>query len=698
MIKGYKQFILEKKSETNRPIKWTKEVCQKEALKYKSRSEFKKKSPNIYNACVRNGWVDEVCQHMGTALIKKNYWTKERCQEEALKYKTRSEFELGSPSAYVKCGYMGWKDELCGHMETNGNKYKRCIYAIEFDDNSVYIGLSYNFTKRFNQHLSDIKSNSIVLKHFNKVKSNPIVKKLTEYMDVEEASKMESIKLQEYIDSGWNVLNRAKCGNVGGKTIKWTKDRCHEVSLKYTSRNEFKKSSHNAYKAAQRMGWLDDICSHMKIGKKPNGFWTKDKCREESLKYKNQEKFRKFLPGAYNVSYKNGWLDEFFPNKNKKVNESNSISKIPTYEDCLEICNKNPAFYESKFEFDGYKISMFNYRIAKYSDFISPLPGREICGKEMRGLTFVFNKDGSLFKRYILLEKFFNLNQTPESEYSVISNLSIKQVNFKEDGSIASFIKLPNGKVIGKSKMSMESEQAVQITRLYNNNIKIKKFVDWTLENDIIAIFEYVSPNNKIVLKYESDDLILLRMRDNNTGEHLDLIKFMDQIGDIKIAPFEDENSLDVLMSKSKTETGREGWIVTFDNGLMVKIKTEEYLNLHGLYTDELNRENSLIKLIIDGTIDDIFPQISEDKKQEIESIIDKVNGYILDTSKKVDELLKEYDGSRKDFAIKNNKHPLFSIAMGVINGKDKLEMIKGRILSDTKDLMMARKWLEKLS
>jgi Mg2+/Co2+ transporter CorC len=130
----------------------------------------------------------------------------------------------------------------------------------------------------------------------------------------------------------------------------------------------------------------------------------------------------------------------------------------------------------------------------------------------------------------------------------------------------------------------------------------------------------------------------------------------------------------------------------------MAKVKTDWYLERHRLYTDELNRENSLIKLIIDGTIDDIFPQISEDKKQEIESIIDKVNRYILDTSKKVDDLLKEYDGSRKDFAIKNNKHPLFPIAMGVINGKDKLEMIKGRILSDTKDLMMARKWLERLS
>lgn len=250
-------------SESNKkitcPTKWTKESCTIEALKYTSRTEFRKTAMNVYSACVRNKWLGDVCSHMGDNVIKRNYWSRDKCQEEALKYKTKSEFEVGSPSAYVKCGYMGWKDELCVHMETSGNKYKRCIYAIEFDDNNVYIGLSYNYNIRFNQHLSNKKSKSVVFDHFQKTNKIPIIKKLTDYLDVEEASKMESVKLQEYIDGGWEILNIAKCGSVGGKSTKWTMEICREESLNYKNRNSFKSNSSGAYNKSYRSGWLDEF-------------------------------------------------------------------------------------------------------------------------------------------------------------------------------------------------------------------------------------------------------------------------------------------------------------------------------------------------------------------------------------------------------------------------------------------------------
>lgn len=383
--------------------------------------------------------------------------------------------------------------------------------------------------------------------------------------------------------------------------------------------------------------------------------------------------------------------------------EKNSKSEyyIPTYEEARLICdnNDNFIFYESKHNVDGYDISIFNYRLAFYSHFTNPVPNNpEITAHEMRGLTFVFNSDGTIYNRFLLLDKFFNVDQTPCSMYSVLKGYKIKNIYNKEDGSVASFIRLPNGRVIGRSKAAFSSDQAIEIQKIYDEDTNIQRFVNWCLDNEIIPIFEFVSPKNRIVLPYANTKLILLRLRDNKTGEYLDIDDYSSHYDGISVVESDSGKTLEDLIDLKKVTQDKEGWIVQFENGKMAKIKTDWYLERHRLYTDELNRENSLIKLIIDGTIDDIFPQISEDKKQEIESIIDKVNGYILDTSKKVDELLKEYDGSRKDFAIKNNKHPLFSIAMGVINGKDKLEMIKGRILSDTKDLMMARKWLEKLS
>jgi hypothetical protein len=155
-----------------------------------------------------------------------------------------------------------------------------------------------------------------------------------------------------------------------------------------------------------------------------------------------------------------------------------------SYNEALALTvGKDAPFYESKLVVNGYNVSIFNYRLAMYSDFI------DNDAFEMRGLTFVFNSDGSLFKRYLLLHKFFNLNQVSETQYSLVSDYVIKSIYNKEDGSVASFIRLPNGNIVGKSKMSFESEQALGMNRLYNSNSDLKRFVDLSLYNDLVAVF-----------------------------------------------------------------------------------------------------------------------------------------------------------------------------------------------------------------
>jgi len=59
--------------------------------------------------------------------------------------------------------------------------------------------------------------------------------------------------------------------------------------------------------------------------------------------------------------------------------------------------------------------------------------------------------------------------------------------------------------------------------------------------------------------------LILLRLRDNKTGVHIDIKEHLDKIGSIRIAPFEDDKTLDDLIELSKTEIDKEGWIVQSD-------------------------------------------------------------------------------------------------------------------------------------
>ena len=373
---------------------------------------------------------------------------------------------------------------------------------------------------------------------------------------------------------------------------------------------------------------------------------------------------------------------------------------IPTYEDCRLICDThdNFIFYESKHKEDGFDISIFNYRLATFQNFENPVPDRpDIKGYEMRGITFVWNTDGTLYKRYLLLDKFFNLEQTPCSMYSVVKDYKIKNIYNKEDGSIASFVRLPNGKVLGRSKTSFQSDQAIEIQKIYEKDGQIKQFVDFCMDEDIIPIFEFVSPQNRIVVPYANTELILLRMRDNKTGEYLNINDFAHKLDGISVAASDEGKTLEDLISLKNVTEGKEGWIIQFENGKMIKLKTQWYIDRHRLFTEDLNRENTLIGLIVDETIDDVLAQLEEPtKKAEIEKTIEMVNKEIARMSHQVDELMSNYNGDRKDFAIQFNKHPMFPIAMGIISGKDKVDLIKQRIKIDTKNLMQAREWMKK--
>jgi len=395
------------------------------------------------------------------------------------------------------------------------------------------------------------------------------------------------------------------------------------------------------------------------------------------------------------------------------IRESNELSShyLPNYEDCVEMCAKEDApFYESKFTIDGYNISIFNYRLAQYKDFVTPLEKRpDVKAYEMRGLTFIFNEDGSLFRRFLLLEKFFNLNQVPESMYSIVKNYKIKFINNKEDGSIASFIKLPNGKVLGKSKMGFDNEQSNGINRIYRTRTDVKTFVDWCLNNDITSIFEYVSPANRIVLRYLDEDLILLRMRDNTTGKHLDIKNYLDKIGTIRIAPFEDDNKdLDSLIEVIAKEVDKEGVIVQAEDkwgkDFFFKLKTPWYMSLHGLLTEDIYREHIIIGYILEEKIDDVLGQIpveQHEARERIEKIIkivkEQIDIKVKDIEKSYQKFL-DMESNRKDYAILYNKKDTnFGYVMALDKGRDIYDLAKEYIREKTKRLLIAREWLKRI-
>ena len=373
-----------------------------------------------------------------------------------------------------------------------------------------------------------------------------------------------------------------------------------------------------------------------------------------------------------------------------------------TYEEAVEICSKNDKFYETKHKVNGYDVSTFNYRLAIYEDFINPLKDKPyLNAKELRGLTFVFNKDGSLYKRYLHLQKFWNLNQVEETEYSKLENLEVVDVANKLDGSLCAFVKLPNGDVVGKTQNSFDNEQTEAMNEIYRKNENLKRFLDYCFERDYNALFEYVSFMNRIVIEYDKPEVILLRVRDKD-GLYLNL-KEIDTF-ELKCAEKEKNLSLEEYIELAEKLEDKEGWVLTLKEGdeyVMIKIKLGWYCERHRLMED-IERENDVISLILSESIDDILGQLDpvydKNRREFIFDIMEKVNSYVFETMKEVNELVSKFNGDIKEFALDFKNEKNFSMAISVVRGKcDSLTAVKNKLKSKTKRLEEARRFIKNL-
>ncbi len=380
---------------------------------------------------------------------------------------------------------------------------------------------------------------------------------------------------------------------------------------------------------------------------------------------------------------------------------------LPSYDDCKAICDKydNFQFYEGVSYVDGYKICTFNYRLIGYNDFLYPLGiDSPVKAFELRGITFVFNKDGSLYKRFLLMNKFFNLNQVDETQYNLVKDIPVKYVHEKCDGSVINFISLPNGKIIAKSKMCVDNAQSNSAMDIYNATPAIQEMVEWALERNIMPIMEYVSPTNRVVLKYKKSELILLRFRDMITGEYLNL-DIYSKISDLNTAQIESYTSLDELIGLIDVESFKEGWVVTLSNGMMIKIKTKWYCDLHHTLTESIHREDFLIQKVVSEEIDDVIGQVDPDDK-EVLAIIDNVikvtHVYLKQASSivdvKVNDFNTKFNGSRKEFVLNyGKKDKYFSYAMCVIDGQEtSLSAVSKDLVKYAYKLEQARKFITK--
>ena len=267
-------------------------------------------------------------------------------------------------------------------------------------------------------------------------------------------------------------------------------------------------------------------------------------------------------------------------------------------------------------EREGYTV--INYVVAMADTF--NMTGPDDLGgairRECRGL--IFDRDGNLMSRPF--HKFFNINEREETQTNVVDMSQPHVIMEKMDGSMIRPI-LVDGYLRLATKMGVTNVAMDAEVWLAAQDPSLKEWMRRCVEHGITPLFEWISPFNQIVLAYEEADLVYLGSRNNLTGQYhfsrrndMPFTK-VPQYGSV-------EGNIADYIARQREAEGREGDIIRFADGHMVKVKNDWYVRIHKT-VDRIVFDRNIVDLIINEEVDDVvpmLPQVQADRVRGFES------------------------------------------------------------------------------
>lgn len=291
--------------------------------------------------------------------------------------------------------------------------------------------------------------------------------------------------------------------------------------------------------------------------------------------------------------------------------------------------------------------------------------------KECRGIKFC-NETGEIIARPF--QKFMNLGEKPDEE--VGRDFSEAEVWEKRDGSLLHYITF-NGEVractkAGITDVSTQAESELQLPESTLVRIGVM------LGQGFTPCFEYTSPNNRIVVKYARPKITLLAVRDNVTGNYLDVNEASMYLNIDVTRAFKVFSLQDV-----RAWTELEGVVLAWPDGYRLKVKADDYVLRHRV-KDDMSREHRLMEIILNDSIDDLVGVVDGEDYERILAYQKYVRGGLEVTTSRLNSMLESFAGmERKGVAKLVQKHtkPVQSVFWQCYGGKGVRESLEGFIL-----------------
>jgi RNA ligase len=338
-----------------------------------------------------------------------------------------------------------------------------------------------------------------------------------------------------------------------------------------------------------------------------------------------------------------------------------------------------------------------NYMVSMGDTFPPVENELDAIRRECRGM--LFHKDGSIMARR--LHKFFNIGERDETQFGAIDFTQPHVILEKLDGSMITPLFMPDGSIRWGSKMGITTV-SMQAEEFVARHPQYEQFARWCEDKcGYTPIFEWCSRQQRIVVDYPEDRLVLIAARRKDSGVYASL-QWLQEYGDmfdIEVVKTYDGSAVSMqhLMDETRDAEGIEGYIIRFDDGHMVKCKGEWYLRIHKT-KDNLLHEKNIIALLVEEKMDDAKAFMLDDDRKRVEDFETDFWMGIAQTIKSYDQYFDTvvaHELDRKRFAlewlptIKAQDAFAGNIVFGKFDGKDTrtmvLDIIKRSVGSQTK-------------
>jgi len=293
---------------------------------------------------------------------------------------------------------------------------------------------------------------------------------------------------------------------------------------------------------------------------------------------------------------------------------------------------------------EGYTVINYNVMMADTFD----------CNirRECRGIIFD-TATGDIIRRPF--HKFFNVNEREETQDHVVDLSQSHAILEKLDGSMIAPFVVDDQLIWGTKMGATEVAEPVEDFVLLNENYS--QFARFIIRRGYTPIFEWCSRKQRIVLDYKEDQLILTAIRDLTTGRYMSLDLVMNT-ADLYFIPtvrqFEPQSDMKSFIEYVRLLEDREGFVVRFSDGHMLKLKCDWYVQIHKA-KEKILQDRNIVELILDDKLDDVKAHLPQEDRLHLTHFEIQFNLAVADVVFMLDNdlrYLREENIDRKTFAL----------------------------------------------